>query len=49
MLGDLQELTVCDHFSNCPKRVEPYHAADISEERWRKFTYEEIVARDKAS
>ncbi len=31
------------------KCVETYHAVDNPEGRWRKFTYDEIVARDKTS
>ena len=35
--------------SNRFKRVETYHATDNPEGRWRKYTYDEIVARDKTS
>ena len=31
------------------KRKGTFHAVDNSEGRWRKFSYEEIIARDKTS
>ncbi len=31
------------------KRKETFHATDNPEGRWRKFTYDEIIARDKTS
>jgi type I restriction enzyme M protein len=34
---------------NRHKRKETYHATDNPEGRWRKFSYEEIIARDKIS
>ncbi len=48
-LSDLQEFITCYNSSNRFKRVETYHAVDNPEGRWRKFSYDEIVARDKTS
>ncbi len=48
-LSDLQEFVTCYNASNRFKRVETYHAVDNPEGRWRKFGYDEIVARDKTS
>jgi len=48
-LGDLQEFITCYNSANRHKRVETYHAVDNPEGRWRKFGYDEIVARDKTS
>jgi type I restriction enzyme M protein len=48
-LSDLQEFITCYSSSNRHKRVETCHAVDNPEGRWRKFGYEEIVARDKTS
>ena len=48
-LIDLQEFITCYNSSNRHKRVETYHAVDNPEGRWRKFGYDEIVARDKTS
>jgi type I restriction enzyme M protein len=48
-LSDLQEFVTCYNASNRFKRVETYHAVDNPEGRWRKFDYDEIVARDKTS
>ena len=36
-------------FDNGNKRKETYHADTNPEGRWRKFTYDEIIARDKTS
>ena len=48
-LSDLQEFVACYNAANRFKRVETYHAVDNPEGRWRKFSYDEIVARDKTS
>ena len=48
-LQDLQGFITCYNPSNRHKRVETYHAVDNPEGRWRKFGYDEIVARDKTS
>ena len=45
----MQEFITYYNSSNRHKRVETYHAADNPEGRWRKFGFEEIVARDKTS
>ena len=48
-------MSICRTFINCynptnrHKRTETYHATDNPEERWRKFKYDELVARDKTS
>lgn len=46
---DLADFIQCYNPTNRHKRTETYHAVDNPEGRWRKFTYEEIVARDKTS
>ncbi len=48
-LSDLQEFISCYNAGNRHKRVETYHAVDNLEGRWRKFGYDEIIARDKTS
>jgi type I restriction enzyme M protein len=48
-LSDLQDFIACYNASNRFKRVETFHAVDNPEGRWRKFGYDEIVARDKTS
>ena len=48
-LSDLQEFVTCYNAPNRFKRVETYHAVDNPEGRWRKYTYEDIVSRDKTS
>jgi len=48
-LSDLQDFITCYNSSNRFKRVETFHAVDNPEGRWRKFSYDEIVARDKTS
>ena len=47
-LSDLQDFIDCYHPSNRHKRRETWRE-DTPEGRWRKFSYEEIVARDKTS
>ncbi len=48
-LSDLQEFITCYNAANRFKRVETCHSTDNPEGRWRKFSYDEIVARDKTS
>jgi type I restriction enzyme M protein len=48
-LSDLQDFITCYNASNRFKRVETFQAVDNPEGRWRKFAYDEIVARDKTS
>ncbi len=46
---DLQEFIVCYNPANRHKRKETWHPEKNPEGRWRKFTYDEIVNRDKTS
>lgn len=48
-LEDLRDFINCYNPSNRHKRKETYHAETNPEGRWRKFTYDEIIARDKTS
>lgn len=48
-LEDLRDFITLYNPENRYKRTETYHAETNPEGRWRKFTYEEIVARDKTS
>ncbi|GEO06556.1 SAM-dependent DNA methyltransferase [Adhaeribacter aerolatus] len=48
-LDDLQDFISCYNPQNRHKRTETYHPETNPEGRWRKFTYEEIIARDKTS
>ncbi|PSR55912.1 DNA methyltransferase [Adhaeribacter arboris] len=48
-LEDLQDFISCYNPQNRHKRTETYHPETNPEGRWRKFTYEEIIARDKTS
>jgi len=48
-LEDLQDFIACYCPENPRKRQETYHPQDNPEGRWRRFTYEEILARDKTS
>lgn len=48
-LEDLSDFISCYNPENISKRSETYHPETNPEGRWRKFTYEEIVARDKTS
>ncbi len=47
-LNDLQDFTKCYNPSNRHDRKETF-SEDNPEGRWRKFSYEEILARDKTS
>lgn len=46
---DLKDFISCYNANNRHKRKELYNAKTNPEGRWRKFTYEEIIARDKTS
>lgn len=48
-LEDLRDFITLYNPENRHKRTETYHAETNPEGRWRKFTYEEIIARDKTS
>lgn len=46
---DLREFINCYNPGNRHKRKETYHPEKNPEGRWRKFTYDEIINRDKTS
>jgi len=46
---DLKDFISCYNVTNRFKRQETYNAETNPEGRWRKFTYEEIISRDKTS
>ncbi len=46
---DLQDFIACYNPSNISQRKETYHPETNPEGRWRKFSYEEIIKRDKTS
>ncbi len=48
-LDDLREFINCYNPSNRHKRKDAWHPDKNPEGRWRKFTYDEIIARDKTS
>lgn len=48
-LEDLGEFIDCYNPTNRHKRKETWDAEKSPEGRWRKFTYDELVARDKTS
>ncbi|MHB1178958.1 MAG: class I SAM-dependent DNA methyltransferase [Daejeonella sp.] len=48
-LEDLQEFITLYNPSNRHKRTETFNAETNPEGRWRKFSYDEIMARDKTS
>ena len=48
-LEDLRDFINLYQSENINKRNETYHAESNPEGRWRKFTYDEIIARDKTS
>ena len=48
-LSDLQDFIHCYNPSNLHQRQENYHPDTNPEARWRKFSYEEIINRDKTS
>jgi type I restriction enzyme M protein len=45
----LRDFINCYNRDNRHKRTETYHPETNPEGRWRKFSYEEIIARDKTS
>ncbi len=47
--SDLQDFINCYNPKNRHQRTETYNAETNPEGRWRKFTYDEIVSRDKTS
>ncbi len=48
-LEDLSDFITCYNAENISKRSETYHPETNPEGRWRKFSYEEVIARDKTS
>lgn len=46
---DLKDFVTCYNPSNRHKRKETFNAETNPEGRWRMFTYDEIIARDKTS
>ncbi len=48
-IADLHDFLECYNPANRHKRQETYHAATNPDGRWRKFTYGEIITRDKTS
>jgi type I restriction enzyme M protein len=48
-LDDLKDFIDCYKPTNRHKRKETFNADRDPEGRWRKFTYDEIIARDKTS
>jgi type I restriction enzyme M protein len=46
---DLQDFIVRYNPVNRHQRIETWHGQDNPEGRWRKFSYEQIIARDKTS
>ncbi|QEM05695.1 SAM-dependent DNA methyltransferase [Mucilaginibacter rubeus] len=48
-LSDLQDFIDCYQASNRHKRVETFHPESNPDGRWRKYSYDEIIARDKTS
>jgi len=48
-LDDLKDFIKCYNPGNRNKRIETYNSASNPEGRWRKFTYEDIISRDKTS
>ena len=47
--GDLRNFVACYQPLNRFKRAETWHETENPEGRWRKFAYEQIIARDKTS
>ncbi|MCY1271458.1 putative type I restriction enzymeP M protein [compost metagenome] len=46
---DLQDFIACYHPENRHERQETWHETDNPEGRWRKYSLEQILARDKTS
>ena len=47
--NDLVDFVNCYQPEDRRKRIETYNAESNPEGRWRKFSYDEIIARDKTS
>ncbi len=45
----MQDFIVCYHPKNRQQRLETWHEQDKPEGLWRKFSYEQIIGRDKSS
>jgi type I restriction enzyme M protein len=48
-LEDLRDFIDCYHPTNRHKRKETFHSDKNPDGRWRKYTYDEIISRDKTS
>jgi len=48
-LEDLREFIDCYRSGNRPKRKETWNEETSPDGRWRKYSYEELIARDKTS
>jgi type I restriction enzyme M protein len=48
-IEDLQDFITCYNPAYRNQRVETWHEQNNPEGRWRKFSYEQIIARDKTS
>ena len=48
-LDDLRNFIECYNPENRNKRIEAWDAESNPEGRWRKYTYEELINRDKTS
>jgi type I restriction enzyme M protein len=48
-LDDLKDFIICYNPTNRHQRKETFNAETNPEGRWRKFSYDEIIARDKTS
>ncbi len=48
-LEDLRDFITCYNSANRHKRTETYQSETNPEGRWRKFTYQEILSRDKTN
>jgi type I restriction enzyme M protein len=48
-LEDLSDFISCYNSANINKRKETYHPETNPEGKWRKFSYQEIIERDKTS
>jgi type I restriction enzyme M protein len=48
-IEDLQDFITCYNSENRHRRKETWHEQTNPEGRWRKFSYEQIIARDKTS
>lgn len=46
---DLADFIACYQPNNINERVETYHPENNPDGRWRKYSYEELIARDKTS